>query len=196
MKIIGGIYKRLTLDSIEGIEIRPTPAIVREAVFDILGPKVVDSCFLDMFAGTGAVGIEAISRGAKQVTFVECNKNAIRLIKINLEKLNNYQKDIFNIIHKNCTHAIELFEIENKKYDIIFLDPPYNIEYANQILKKIDNGHILAKEGIVIIQYSKKDDLIGNFNSLKLMKEKKYGNTKIKLYSVWWRSKSGRIRIC
>jgi len=113
MRIIAGTYKGFRLNAFPGNDIRPTPSKIREAIFDLIGPKVLESDFLDLFAGTGAVGIEALSRGAKSVTFVDLNQKAINLIKNNLKKI--YQNDFSQVIKNNYIQAIRLFNLNQLK---------------------------------------------------------------------------------
>lgn len=182
MKIIAGIYKGFKLFPFPGNKIRPTPSLVREAIFDIIGAKVINSDFLDLFAGTGAVGIEAISRGAKSVTFIEIDKKAIVLIKNNLTKLNqsNYSK----IIKLDYLKALNLLSLNYAKFDIIFLDPPYyNKSYISKALQLIDQVNIVKDGGIIIAQHPTHIVLQDSFNSIFCIKEKKYGKSRITIFS-------------
>jgi len=180
MKIIGGIYKGFRLQSFPENEIRPTPSKIREALFDIIGTKIIGAEFLDLFAGSGAVGIEAISRGAKNVIFVEKNRKAIILIKNNLSKI--YQNDFSNIIQIDYLQAINILNFKQKKFDIIFLDPPYNRNYALNTLHIIDQSNI-AKEGcIIIVQHPFHTEVKSDFRKLLFTKEKKYGKSKVTFF--------------
>jgi len=181
MRIIAGLYKGFPLQSFQGKKIRPTPSKVREAVFDILGFKVIESDFLDLFAGTGAVGIEALSRGAKRVTFVEINGHAIELIKSNLMKIN--QNDFSNIINNNYMRSLKVLNFQQKKFDIIFLDPPYDKNITQKTLYEIDKNYILKRNSIIIAQHQINENIQGNFQNLSCLKEKRYGKSKITLFS-------------
>jgi 16S rRNA (guanine966-N2)-methyltransferase len=180
MKVIGGIYKGFRLQSLPGNEIRPTPNRIREALFDIIGAKIVGAEFLDLFSGSGAVGIEAISRGAKNVTFVEKNKKAIILIKNNLIKI--YQNDFSKIIHIDYLQAINILNFKQKKFDIIFLDPPYNRNYALNTLHIVDQNNIAKEDCIIIVQHPFHKEVKGDFRKLLYIKEKKYGKSKVTLF--------------
>jgi 16S rRNA (guanine(966)-N(2))-methyltransferase RsmD len=181
MRIIAGTYKGFRLNAFPGNDIRPTSSKIREAIFDIISTKVLGSDFLDLFAGTGAVGIEAFSRGAKSVTFVDFDYTAISLIKNNLKKI--YQNDFSQVIKNNYIQAIKLLNLEQKKFDIIFLDPPYNKNYALTSLREIDQG-ALAKEGaIIVVQHPIKYEIKENFKNLVCLKEKKYGKSGITIFS-------------
>ncbi len=177
MKIIAGLYKGLRLKSFPGKDIRPTPGKVREAVFDILGSKVIVSDFLDLFAGTGAIGIEALSRGAKRATFVEINGKAIDLIKANLNKFN--YNDFSDIIKNDYLQAIKMLSFQQRKFDIIFLDPPYNKNYTQKSLQEIEQSPIFKKNSIVVVQHQIYDDIQINFQKLSCLKEKRYSRSRI-----------------
>ena len=180
MKIIAGMYKGFCLNTFSGKDIRPTPSKVREAIFDMLGPSIVESDFLDIFAGTGAIGIEAFSRGAKQVTFVEINQRSIRLIKQNLLKI--YHEDFSDIIKNDFHKALKRLSEQKRRYDIIFLDPPYNKDYPVKTLTGIDQSRIFKKKSIIILQHHVNEKVQGNFKKLKLIKEKKYGKSAITVF--------------
>jgi 16S rRNA (guanine966-N2)-methyltransferase len=180
MRIIGGIYKGFHLHTFASKDIRPTPSKVREAVFDIIGPGVIESDFLDLFAGTGAVGIEAFSRGARRVTFVELNKKAILLIKENLIKI--HLKDFSNIIRSNYQQAIKEFNLHQRKFDIIFLDPPYDRNYILKPLQEIEQNDIAKNNSIIIVQHQINEKLPNDFKRLICLKKKKYGRSAITIY--------------
>ena len=182
MKIIAGIYKGFKLQSVPGIEIRPTPARIREAIFDIISAEIVGAEFLDLFAGTGAVGIEAISRGAKNVTFVEIENKAITLIKRNLQKI--YKDNLFTIIKSDYLRAIRFLNIKQKKFDIAFLDPPYNKNYFFKTLLEIDRSTIIKEGGLVIVQHPAQLIVKYKFRNMFCFKEKKYGGSRITIFYI------------
>lgn len=181
MRIIAGKYRGFTLKTIPGKLIRPTPSKVREAIFDIISFRVVDSDFLDLFAGTGAIGIEAISRGAKSVTFVERNKNVIELINTNLTNIG--EKKVSTIIKNDYTYSIKFLNEQQKKYDIIFLDPPYNKDLLQKTLNEIDKSSLLKNNSIIIAQYQIHEKIQNDFSVIQSIKEKRYGKTKVTIFS-------------
>ena len=180
MRIIAGLYKGFSLHSFPGNDIRPTPSKVREAVFDILGVRIIESDFLDLFAGTGAVGIEALSRGAKRATFVEVNRKAIEIIKKNLIKIRH--NDFNDILIKDYFQAFKILNSQQRKYDIIFLDPPFDKNYSLKSLQEIEKRHIIKKNGIVVIQHQINENLPGNFQRLICLKEKRYGKSRVTFF--------------
>jgi len=180
MRIIAGKYKGFPLHAFPGKDIRPTPGKVREAVFDILGFRVTESDFLDLFAGTGAIGIEALSRGAKRATFVEVNGRAIGLIKDNLTKI--HQNYFSNIMKNDYLQAIKILNFQQRKFDIIFLDPPYNKNYTLKSLLEIEQKNIIKKNGLVVVQHQIHEDVQNNSQKLVCLKEKKYGKSRITVF--------------
>lgn len=180
IRVIAGIYKGFILQSLPGKNTRPTSSKVRGAIFDIIGGRIIDSEFLDIFSGTGAVGIEAISRGAKNITFVEINEKAIKIIKTNLLKIK--QADFHIIIKDNYLSALSRISAKKKKYDIIFLDPPYNKNIVIKSLFAIEQSNILKRGSIVIAQHAVLEDVQSGYKNLFYIKGKKYGKTRLSIF--------------
>ncbi|WP_213973735.1 16S rRNA (guanine(966)-N(2))-methyltransferase RsmD [Tepidanaerobacter acetatoxydans] len=171
MRIIGGFHRGRKIKSISGMNTRPTSDFVREALFNIIGSDVVGSCFLDLFAGTGAVGIEALSRGAQNAIFIEKNPIACSIIKQNLLDLKLIGKG--RVIQSDVISALKKLILEGNNFDIIFMDPPYfknNIGATLDILKDFN-----VTESIIIIQHPK-DELL-KFDGFACCKHKQYGRT-------------------
>ena len=179
MRIIAGKYKGKILSEFELSSTRPTSDLVRGAIFNILGEKVKDSVFLDLFAGTGAMGIEAISRNAKQVIFVDNNQESINLIKKNTSflKENNYK------IKKNdCFEALKELSTEQYCFDIIFIDPPYKTNLAEKCIKQIVKQNLLQNSGVAIWEHDEtKNNLV---NLLEGVKTKKYGKKYVTILNI------------
>ncbi len=160
--------------------LRPTSAKVREAIFDILGDKIIDSTFVDLYAGTGSVGIEALSRGAGHVTFVENNLLRIRLINQLIDEFGFHEKA--SVVK---TEAYDFVEKQAKKdiaYDIIFLDPPYQLEELMKVLPLIGKTGILRPDGIVIAEHFSKRRLPEEIEGLSLIRTYRYGDTTLSLF--------------
>ena len=181
MKIISGKYKGLKLKEFPGKDIRPTSSKTREAIFDILGEAIIDTYFLDLFAGTGAIGIEALSRGVKGVTFVEKNGKAVKIIRENMAKIDTLQN--INILKKDCYSALKFLQKKQQKYDIIFLDPPYHYGFISNVLNLIDQGSLYRENALVIIQHDKHEEPDCTLKNLSFLKKKKYGKTLLTLFS-------------
>ena len=143
MRVVGGIAKGRRLKSLKGLNIRPTSDKVKESIFNILGNKIVDAVFLDLCAGAGGIGIEALSRGAKETVLVENNQRAVKLIKENL-LLCNLEKDSKVV----CNDAVRFLEDSDKRFDIIFL-----IRLINQIYLKRPWLFLIGKSCLIIMVY-------------------------------------------
>jgi 16S rRNA (guanine(966)-N(2))-methyltransferase RsmD len=172
MRIIGGEFRSRLIEMPKGVEIRPTQDKVRQAIFNVLG-NVAGTNVLELFAGSGAFGIEAISRGAKYVTFVDNNSMCIKTMTKNLESLN---------VWANALSVFPRMEKEGNKYDLIFLDPPYYKNIARKCLSNIDAYDILSANCLVVIEHFKKDSLALDLNALVFEKEKQYGDTLISIF--------------
>lgn len=178
MKIISGSLKGRTISgyNIEGI--RPTMDRVKESLFAIINKYIKDSIVLDLFAGTGNLGIEAISNGASKCYFNDINLDSIRAIKENINSFKINDKSI--LINKDSFKCIEYLKNIDEKIDIIFLDPPYNKLILNDIIESILVNNILSDNGIIICEVS--HNYLNDFESLNKMKEKKYGDKYIVIY--------------
>ncbi len=167
MKVISGIYKGRNLEGFDIIGTRPTMDRVKESLFATIQDYIRDSVVLDLFAGSGNLGIEALSNGASYVYFVDNNKKAINTIKINLSNLN---------IDKALVIKSDFREVLRKKekFDIIFLDPPYKSDYIEESINLIEENDLVNKNGIVVCESSDIDKI--NSNKYKIIKEKKYGD--------------------
>lgn len=146
-RIIGGLLKNRVLRSPSSVNTRPSLAILRKAVFDILQDRVIDAEFLDLFAGTGAMGIEALSRGAKHATFIDQDHLAVRCIQENLKQF--HLEDKATLIK---TDAIRFLTKTATRFDIIYIDPPYAQIALLQQLAGVDLSHILNKQGTLFIE--------------------------------------------
>ena len=173
MRIISGTCRGRKLVQIQGKDIRPTSDRVREAVFNILGPGIRGKRVLDMFAGTGALGLEALSRGAQSAVFVDAAQSSCHVIKHNIELCR--MADQSRIV---CHDLINAFlPVFPQPFDLIFMDPPYNKGYPGQVLGKTGFSDILAPGAIIIVEQSAKESLNNPVNSLDKYLEKKYSRT-------------------
>lgn len=180
MRVIAGIAKGIPLKAPKGMNTRPTTDRIKEALFNIIGPKVIDACFLDLFAGSGGIGIEALSRGAEQTIFIEKDSNAIHTIKSNLVfvKLEEFGEVYRNDIGK----ALAVLGKKGSKFDIIFMDPPYEREFEEDTLHKIANNNLLKPNGMIIIETSKRTILPECIDNFKLFRQESYGDTLLNFY--------------
>ena len=151
IRIIGGKYKGKRLKRVPNFCVRPMPDKLKESLFSIIQTQVKESVFLDGFAGTGSIGLEAISRGAQHVTFVDEYAGAVKIIKHNAEKCDALEK--VRIIHKEFNRAVIQFSKEKKAFSLIFLDPPYKLLDERNPLKVINKRGILEKGGLIILRH-------------------------------------------
>ncbi|MDD3013225.1 MAG: 16S rRNA (guanine(966)-N(2))-methyltransferase RsmD [Candidatus Gastranaerophilales bacterium] len=175
MIITGGSCKGRKINTVKSREVRPTSSKIRESIFNIIYSSITNSVMLDLFAGSGILGLEALSRGAKKVYFIENNPKVYRLLK---ENLINFDFD-YEIKFSDALAALDNFQ--DTKFNIIFIDPPYASGLIEPVLKKIKNNMLLSKDGIAIIEHSSNlqitDMTLGL--GLNIIKEKKYGDTSI-----------------
>ncbi|MBI4317263.1 MAG: 16S rRNA (guanine(966)-N(2))-methyltransferase RsmD [Chloroflexi bacterium] len=180
MRVVAGIAKGRKLKAPRTPGTRPILDRVKVALFDILGDQVVDSAFLDLFAGSGSVGIEALSRGARRAVFVDTNPGAIRLIKDNLaltglgDKAETVRIDAFRYL---ALHREEQF-------DIIYVAPPQYKGLAVQTLRALDDLPILSDRGLVITQIDPRERAELELEHLTQVKQRKYGNTLLSFYEL------------
>ena len=179
MKVIGGKFKGRIIAMPKGI--RPTSGKVREALFEILKPRMEDASFLDLYCGSGAIGIESISRGTQSVTFVDNSPGCISLLKKNIASLGILNRSSIDIYHMDAIRALSSI---SRHFDIVFLDPPYYKDMAKNTLIAISNYDILARNAVVVIEAYKKDDLPEKVGSLTRFRTAKYGDTKLEFYKA------------
>jgi 16S rRNA (guanine(966)-N(2))-methyltransferase RsmD len=185
MRIIAGTFRSRQLKSLKGMALRPTSDKLRETLFNVLGELVVDARFVDLFAGTGAVGIEALSRGAREAIFVEKHPPAVALIKKNLESL--------EICKAACVLPLDALQAlkrlgeqpaaANVPIDILFLDPPYaeETQYAN-VLAFLGDANLLAENAVVIAEHQRSLDLPETFGKLERVRVLRQGDAALSFF--------------
>lgn len=177
MRVIAGTAKRLQLKTVKGDNTRPTTDRIKETLFNMLQNDIEGCRFLDLFSGSGAIGIETLSRGAKEAVFVENNKEAINCIKENLIFTKLVNSGI--VMSYDVMTAISMLEGRNAKFDIVFMDPPYNKEIEKEVLDRLKQSEIIDSDTMIIVEAS----LNTSFSYLRdmgyeLFKEKKYKTNK------------------
>ncbi|SNX55578.1 16S rRNA (guanine(966)-N(2))-methyltransferase RsmD [Thermoanaerobacterium sp. RBIITD] len=180
MRIVSGIAKGRKLKCPSGKKIRPTSDMVKEALFNMIGSDIIESRFLDLFAGTGNIGIEALSRGAAICYFVEKVYNNIKYIKENIKVLESTENA--KILHMDANYALNYFKEMDINFDIIYIDPPYYQKLYVEPLNKISDYKILSDNGYIIVEHHKKDILDDTYGNLKKLREQKYGETRLTFY--------------
>lgn len=178
MRIISGSAKSIRLKTIKGSNIRPTTDRVKESLFNIIQNDIEDALVLDLFAGSGALGIEALSRGARLSIFIDNDKEAIDIIKKNLLlakleiKAKVYRNDVENAIKKLSDRKF--------KFNLILMDPPYDKNYIIPTLKKLINNDIINNNAIIVIEHSVREIINEKeINGLVIYKKQKYGEIMI-----------------
>jgi 16S rRNA (guanine966-N2)-methyltransferase len=185
MRIIAGKFRGRKLNSPSSLQTRPTSDRVRETLFNILAPRIEGARFLDLCAGTGALGIEALSRGAAHVTFVDQSRKMCALIEANVEALMIDEKEIQVV----TAEATEFLRRHAKKgaqpFDIIFFDPPYAADYEGVLNYVGENRDpLLARDGVMIVEHYKKNKLEEEFNDLQFYRRVKQGDSVLSFYTT------------
>lgn len=182
MRVISGELRGRKLEKLEGMSIRPTSDRVKESLFNMLGARVFDSSFLDLFAGTGGIGIEAYSRGAAEVVFIDADAKSVQVLRGNLQKLDIIDKvEVYNTDYIN---AINKLAADQRSFGIIFMDPPYLKDYEKNALVLVSEKDLLKKDGIIIVEHETSDKMPENAGKLSIVRQKKYGNTMLTFYSL------------
>lgn len=156
MRVIGGLYRNRRLVAPKGGQTRPTSGQLRECLFNICQSHIEGASFLDLFAGSGAMGIEAMSRGASHATFIDANREALACIKKNIEALG--LETGTTVLGQDIFRGLRYLSKQGRQFDIIFSDPPYHIEgefsshYNDQVLKLIDEQALLSPRGILFLE--------------------------------------------
>ena len=171
MRIIGGKYRSRVLAEFPGEDVRPTSDRAREALFNILALKMYGARVLDLFAGSGAVGIESLSRGAKEVVFNDFSKDSIAIVKKNLATLKIPVGGAEAKVQQG--DFLACLEQARGQFDLIFIDPPYRMEYGEKALKKIAEKGLLSENGVAV--YERDVPFDGEIEGLEKYDERRYG---------------------
>lgn len=187
MRIIAGKYRSRPLQAISGMDVRPTSDRLRETLFNVLasarGGSLEGTVWIDLFAGTGAVGIEALSRGATQVYFVESSKKAARVIHDNLRSLGIANG--FEILERDAAQALRWLDSQAVHCDICFLDPPYRMAGVyEQTLNFLSQSQFVRPETTVIAEHDKRFDPGELFGSLRRFRKLEQGDAALSFYSI------------
>ncbi len=183
MRVIAGKYRSRQLRSLRGLDVRPTTDRLRETLFNVLAPVVEGSVWLDLYAGTGAVGIEALSRGARMVYFVEASRKAVAVIRQNLRSL--AIEEGFEVLEREAEPALRLLESRAVNCDVCFLDPPYRMEHAYAcVLGFLGESRLLKPASIVVAEHEKHFDPGGKFGALERYRELRQGDAVLSFYRI------------
>jgi 16S rRNA (guanine966-N2)-methyltransferase len=181
MRIGGGNANRRPLRTVAGREVRPTSGWVRQALFNMLRELVQDAIFLDLFAGTGSVGLEALSHGARQVYFVEHDRRALMSLQANIRRCDMVGRA--TIVAAPLPQALQQLPA-SLQADVLFLDPPYASDLAEVTLAALAERHLLAAHGVLIWQHMARRAIPQTVLERPLWKSRRYGNTQLSLYTA------------
>ena len=177
MRIISGTARGTKLFTLEGLETRPTLDRVKESIFNIIQSQIRDAVILDLFAGSGAIGLEMLSRGAKKAILCDKSKSAMEIIKKNIEKTHMAEKvKLYNLDFEKCIE-----KLKNDKFDIIYLDPPYNTDYIMKSLNKILDLELINSNGLIILETDDEERILEDIKHIKvkIVDKRKYGRATI-----------------
>lgn len=177
MRIITGDYRGRKLETPIGYDVRPTSDKVKEAVFNIIQQEIWGAVCVDLFAGTGSLGLEALSRGAKKCYFCDNSRESINLVKTNIKKCGASDKSV--VLAGDYTKTLTRI---SDKADIFFLDPPYAAGLYEKCLEMIESLDLLSDDGIIIAEHGVRDYVPEQVGNLYLVKERKYGKIVVSIY--------------
>ena len=181
MRVVAGKARGVRLGSVPGYETRPTANRVKEALFSILQPRIGDAVFLDLFAGNGGIGIEALSRGAARAVFVDAKPACTRMIKENLARA---RLDDAEVLTMRVERAIQRLREQQKKFDIIFLDPPYGKGFIVPTLAALWEADIVQPDAVIIAEYGVKEEIDLSTSKFQLVRQEKYGDTVLGFFTL------------
>ena len=182
MKILTGSLRGKTIQFKPNPHLRPTADKVRKAIFDMLQGQLEGKNVLDLFSGTGALGMEALSGGAERATFVETDAMQCGKLKENLAALGLDERSF--VIRLDAVAAIESFSRQGEFFDLIFLDPPYEKEWGKRTLEALSSSNVLHEGTFIISECNKREEIEKRLGRLRCVKTKAYGDTQIAVYTI------------
>jgi 16S rRNA (guanine966-N2)-methyltransferase len=183
VRIVGGENRGRRLAAPRGRRTRPTAERVREALFDVLGPSVAGTRVLDLYAGTGAIGLEALSRGALRAVFVERDREALRALRQNLERL-RLPRAAARIVAGDVPAALDAVARSEAAFDLVFLDPPYRSDLAARTLRALGGSRLLAAGARVVVQHPARTPLPAVAGLVPHRRARRFGETALTLLSA------------
>lgn len=179
MRIIAGIHKSRKLNTLEGLNTRPMMDRMKESVFNTIGPYFEGDVVLDLFSGSGALSLEAISRGASFAHMVDLSKDAIKVITGNVALLKEEKKTkIYNLDYK-----VALKVMKDLKFDIVFLDPPYRLKLCDEIINHLLENRMLEEKAIIVCQYANAShEKAATYEELEIIKNYSYASSEVCIY--------------
>lgn len=181
MRVISGEKKGLSLKAVPGKRTRPTTDKVKESIFNMIGPYFNGGDMLDLYGGSGAIAIEALSRGMDRAVIIDRDKKAIETIYENVKKAD--LKDKVEIFRTDAYRALYALKKKKRTFQFIFLDPPYKHHRLQEALTFIAENVLLKEDGIVVVEHATEVKLVESYHTLIKIKEEKYGDTLITIYA-------------
>lgn len=167
--------------SLRGMRVRPTTDRVRESLFAILRHDLPGARVLDLFAGSGSLGIEALSRGAFHVTFVDAYGPCLDMVRQNLETV-RAESEAVRLLRADVVRALEMFEASDEAFDVVFVDPPYDSHLAHEALQRLGIGRLISENGVVVVEHSHRMPLADFYGDLTRVRVETYGETSLSFY--------------
>lgn len=197
MRIITGVAKGIKLKAPKGLDVRPTADRVKESIFNILANlemqvdrnAISGAKVLDLFAGTGNLGLEALSRGAAHALFVDHSMVSLATAKANI---NHADLSKESEVHRgDALKTLDKLAQSRRSFTLIFVDPPYNQGLVNAVLEKFDNNDVVENGGLIVVEYSKHEQLNADWQHLKLVRNERYGETLVAFFTQNYETTSG-----
>jgi 16S rRNA (guanine(966)-N(2))-methyltransferase RsmD len=182
VRIIGGSAKGRRLATLRTFALRPTPDRVRQALLNILGDQIANARVADFFAGTGAIGLEALSRGARAVLFVEAHEPACRVIEKNLHTCGVHERA--TVWRADVLKTLPVLKAEGARFDVMFLDPPFRTPLVEDTLEQLGDGLLLAPEGLVVVEHFFKRLLQQQYGRLSRVRVTRFGDVTLSFYQA------------
>lgn len=175
LRIIGGVLRSRRLDSVRGMSTRPSSDRLREAVFNILGPRVVNACVLDLFAGTGALGIEALSRGADRCVFIDKAVEALVVIRKNVKRCALEERS--RVIRWNILNNLDCIQCHQPPFDLVFMDPPYGKDFIVPALIHLQRSASVVADVQIVVEHGASNGIPSVVSGFKVTDQRRYGKS-------------------
>lgn len=181
MRVISGSARGRTLKAVPGMGTRPTTDKVKEALFSIIGPYFDGGAALDLFAGTGGLGIEALSRGMERAVFIDMDFKSIETVRFNLKTTGfEHQAEVYK---NDAERALKALAKREAKFDLVFLDPPYRLKHGDKLMETMDQLNLLNPGATMVLEYESSFAYPGRFGSFSEIRKAEYGETALSIYS-------------
>ncbi|RUT28151.1 16S rRNA (guanine(966)-N(2))-methyltransferase RsmD [Paenibacillus zeisoli] len=180
MRVISGTAKGRPLKAVPGSGTRPTTDKVKEAIFSMIGPYFESGRALDLFAGTGGLGIEALSRGMDQAVFIDLEYKSLEVVKANLKATG--MEDKAEVYKNDAERALKVLARRGTSFDLVFLDPPYRLKHGDKLMNKMDELALLEKNATIVLEYESSYEYPERFGNFICVRKAKYGETAVSVY--------------